>query len=97
MLKKIHSKYHKGEMTLRDYLAAHRTILANDRTWLSYVRTALTLFVAGVSFIKFFDSPILFITGWAFVPISIIIIIIGLWKHHKRWKMIQALEKGEHV
>jgi hypothetical protein len=44
MLNKLHSKYHKGEITLRDYLAAHRTILANDRTWLSYVRTCFNFF-----------------------------------------------------
>jgi putative membrane protein len=97
MLKKIHEKYHKGELTLRDYLAAHRTILANDRTWLSYIRTALTLFVAGVSFIKFFKSPILCYTGWVFIPISIMLIIIGFLKHHKRSNMVEALEKGDRI
>ncbi len=38
MLKKIHKHYHEGNLKLRDYLAAHRTILANDRTWLSFVQ-----------------------------------------------------------
>ena len=97
MLKKIHSKYHQGELTMRDYLAAHRTILANDRTWLSYIRTALTLFIAGVTLIKFFDSSVLFYTGWIFIPISVILIIIGAWKHHQRWKIIRDLEKSENI
>ena len=93
MLKKIHSKYHKGELTLRDYLAAHRTILANDRTWLSYIRTSLTLFVAGVTFIRFFKLQILLVIGWIFIPVSVIILIIGIWQHNKRYKMVQTLER----
>lgn len=97
MLEKISSKYHKGELTLRDYLAAYRTVLANDRTWLSYVRTALTLFVAGVSFIRFFKLPILIYIGWAFIPISIFVLVIGFWRHHKRWKRIETLEKGKNI
>jgi len=43
----------KGQLILRDHLAADRTILANERTFLAYIRTALTLFVAGLSFIHF--------------------------------------------
>lgn len=93
MLKKIHSKYHKGELELRDYLAAHRTVLANDRTWISYVRTALALFVSGATLIKFFDSKMFFVIGWIFIPVSIIILLIGIWNHHKRWKIIGSIEK----
>ena len=52
---------------IRDQLAADRTILANERTLLAYLRVALTLFVAGVSFIKFFESRILMILGAAFI------------------------------
>jgi len=92
MLKKLHKKYHKGELTLRDYLAAHRTILANDRTWLGYIRTALTLFVAGVTFIKFFDNRILFVVGWVFVPIGILVLCVGLWKYHHIRKMIHSIK-----
>ena len=97
MLKKIHKKYQKGELTLRDYLAAHRTILANDRTWLGSIRTSLAIFVAGVSFIKFFDLAILFFLGWFFIPISILTFAIGIWNHNKRRKMIVILEKNGEV
>jgi len=93
MLKKIHSKYQKGELSLRDYLAAHRTILANDRTWLGNIRTSLAIFVAGISFVKFFNSVILFFIGWVFIPLGILTFLLGLWNHNKRRKMIVILEK----
>ncbi|HDK81416.1 MAG TPA: DUF202 domain-containing protein [Nitrospirae bacterium] len=34
------------DLFLRDHLAAQRTMLANERTYLAYIRTALTLFIA---------------------------------------------------
>ena len=92
MLKKLHTHYHKGDLTLRDYLAAHRTILANDRTSLGFIRTALTLFVAGVTFIKFFDNRILFVIGWVFVPVGIVVLLIGLWKYQKVRRMIHSIK-----
>ena len=94
MIKKFHNHYHKGKLNLRDYLAAHRTFLANDRTWLGYVRTSLTLFVVGVTFIKFFDSRILFIVGWVFVPVGIIVLLIGFWKYQRVRSMIHSIKNN---
>ena len=36
-----------NNMDFRDHLAVNRTNLANERTLLSYARTALTLFIVG--------------------------------------------------
>ena len=95
MIKKLHDNHRKGKLILRDYLAAHRTILANDRTWLGYVRTALTLFVAGVTFIKFFDNWALFAIGWIFVPVGIAILLIGFWKFQRVRRMIHEIKYNE--
>lgn len=62
----------------RDHLAEHRTELANDRTLLAYVRTSLTFFVAGVSFIKFFDNIAIEIVGWIFLPAAIATFAAGV-------------------
>lgn len=62
---------------LRDDLAENRTDLANERTFLAYLRTALTFFVAGASFIKFFDSLFLKLVGWIFIPIGIVTAFMG--------------------
>ncbi len=37
-----------------------RTLLARERTWLSYARTAMSFLVAGVALVKFFpgDAPV---------------------------------------
>src|SRR3989338_797353 len=61
-----------GAMNLADELAVQRTTLANERTWLAYLRTALTLFVAGVTFVQFFSSRIIQLIGWGFIPLGMV-------------------------
>ena len=95
MIKKFHNNYHKGKLNLRNYLAAHRTVLANERTWLGYIRTSLTFFVAGVSFIEFFKIATLVIIGWVFVPLGMVCLVIGLWKYLKVRNMILSVERPE--
>ena len=92
MLKKLHKHYNEGRLTLKDYLAAHRTLLANDRTQLSYVRTSLTLFISGVTFIKFFESKTLSVIGWIFIPVGIIVLIIGISKYHHVKCLIHSIK-----
>jgi putative membrane protein len=70
-------------MILRDYLATDRTILANQNTFLAYLRTALTLFVVGITFIRFFDQLIVVIIGWVFIPIGIFTFLVGLVRYNR--------------
>lgn len=70
-------------------LAAERTRLANHRTFLAYQRTALTLFVAGVTFIRFFDNLIVEIIGWIFVPAGILSVTIGVIRYRRIRNRIQ--------
>lgn len=46
---KIQEEFLKQELILRDYLAIERTILANEATFLAYIRTSLTIIVVGVT------------------------------------------------
>lgn len=82
------SNLENQELTLRDHLAIGRTTLANERTLLAYIRTAMAAFIAGVSLIKFFDSIIIEIIGWIFVPSGIITIIVGLIRFQKQKESI---------
>lgn len=78
-----YSHVDEKRIALRDYLAIDRTILSNQNTFLAYVRTALTLFVGGLTFLKFFDSPIIEVIGWIFVPLGVATFIIGALRYNK--------------
>lgn len=73
-----YSQFPREKLILRDHLAVDRTILANERTFLSYIRTSLAIIVTGVSLIRFFDSILLEITGWAIIPCGMIVLGIGI-------------------
>lgn len=77
--------YNKESMILRDHLAADRTVLANERTFLAYIRTALSILVAGASFIKFFEIPLINYIGYFFIPLGGYIGYIGI----KRYLLIR--------
>ncbi len=78
---------------LRDYLATDRTILANERTLLAYVRTALTMFIAGASFVKFFGSSLFKWGGFVLMPLGLITFALGLWRYEKTRKLVHEVEK----
>ena len=82
------------KITLRDHLVFDRTNLANERTFLAYIRTALTLFVSGVSFIQFFTTTIIVIIGWLFIPLGILIFTKGIMNYIERNKKLSGIEYG---
>ena len=88
-----YSKFIKEGLILRDYLTVDRTVLANERTFLAYIRTALTLFIAGVSFIQFFDSVAIEIVGWIFVPVGIATFIMGFTRYKKMKGLVQGIKE----
>ena len=47
-----------------DTLAFGRTILANERNFLAFLRTAFALLGGGIGIIGFVDRPIIFPFGW---------------------------------
>lgn len=51
-----YSQFKKEELILRDYLAADRTVLANERTFMAFIRTSLALAAGGASLIHFLGS-----------------------------------------
>lgn len=71
-------------LTLRDHLALGRTTLANERTLLGYVRTALAMAVVGASALKFFESHALLVLGWVFLAAGVATLLIGLRRY---WQM----------
>lgn len=81
------------EPILRDYMAIERTVMANERTFLSYIRAALGLFIGGASFIQFFDSFVIQMVGALFIPLGVATFGVGLWRYHKIKRLIHGAEE----
>ncbi|MFH1049757.1 MAG: DUF202 domain-containing protein [bacterium] len=90
--KNLYQKFIEKKLPLNDQLAAARSILANERTFLSYQRTAITLFIAGLSFVKFFDAHWIIIIGWIFMPVSIVTIFLGIFRYVRMSSLIKNIE-----
>lgn len=81
----------KENMVLRDYLAVDRTIMANESSFLSYIRTALTMIVAAVTFLKFFSSPAMHVLGWIFIVCAVLMVIHGATRYEAVEKVLNNL------
>ncbi len=79
---------------ITDHLAAVRSVLANERTFLAYQRTAVTTFAAGATFIKFFDHPALEVVGWLLLPCSALTAWLGMVRYRRMRQRIQRVENG---
>lgn len=80
---KPYERFLREELILRDELAIDRTLLANERTMMAYVRLAITLVIAGVSIIHFAMEKWFETIGFLCVPVGIAAGIFG-WRRYVR-------------
>lgn len=95
-LREIYGDIDRSKLILRDFLAIDRTFLANQNTFLAYIRTALTLFVAGVTFIRFFESLVIEVIGWVFIPIGVITFFVGLKRYNVLRVALDQIKRPRH-
>jgi len=70
-------------------LAQERTILANERNTLAYVRTGFASFALGIALIKLFEENIKYVyAGYGALSIGIFLIIFGIIYYPLRKKKI---------
>ncbi len=70
-----------GETDLRDSLAVERTHLANERTLLSYIRTALALLAGGAMVLRFLNNdPVLMPFAWVALVVGSLVLVIGSYR-----------------
>ena len=82
------------QMILRDYLAVDRTMMTNETSFMSYVRTALTLIAAGATLLKFFNDQYIGVLGWAFIIIGGWLAIHG-YQRYRQIDEVMRKVKGE--
>ncbi len=87
------NKNSKEPVLVRDHLADYRTDLANKRTFLSYTRTALAVFVAGLAFMKFFGHHLIVTLGVLMLPAGVLIFVYGVITYKKMKRITRAEEK----
>ncbi|MFW6270676.1 MAG: DUF202 domain-containing protein [Bacillota bacterium] len=81
------------ELSLRELLAIDRTILSNQRTFLAYIRTALTLLLGGVGLRSLLETSRIYGSlGLIFIIISIVFFILGIYKFIKKKKHIDKIK-----
>jgi len=79
------------DLILADRLAVENTLLANERTLLSFFRSSVFFLATGISILKIhFLSEIPFI-GWFFVLLSPILLIIGIYRYYAVKKHIKNI------
>ena len=83
------------DLILRERLALQRTILANQSTFLAFLRTSMYFFIAGLSLESLLKIENSFIIEWFLFISSFVIFCIGVFNYYKHKKMI--LENEKHI
>jgi putative membrane protein len=94
--KKFYHKYIDRSLPLNDQLSVTQAVMANERTLLSFLRTALAILVAGLSLIKFFELEWMVYSGWILFIVSFLTITMGIVRFSKMKALIQSIEKHSH-
>ncbi|WP_395049684.1 DUF202 domain-containing protein [Flavobacterium sp.] len=82
------------DLILRERLALQRTILANQSTFLAFLRTSMYFFIAGLSLESLLKVANSFVIESFFFIISVLIFFIGVFNFFKQKKMIIDSEKN---
>jgi putative membrane protein len=86
-------KFRDGELILRDELAIDRTLLANERTLMSYLRSGVALGIAGASIMHFTPSGWFWILGVACIPLGVVVSVIGITRYRTMDQAIRRVRK----
>lgn len=82
----------KNDLILRDNLAINRTKLANERTFLSYLRSSVALIIAGVSIISISTQPWFTLIGIICIPFGVFAGTFGVFRFTKVNRLIKSEE-----
>jgi len=81
------------DLILRERLALQRTILANQSTFLAFLRTSMYFFIAGLSLESLLKVEYSFGIEMFFFISSFVIFCVGIFNYFKHKKLIHDNEK----
>ena len=70
-----------AKINSENLLAIGRTIMANERTLLTFLRTSLGFFLGGIALIKYLKHSIVEGLGWAFILLASVFLVWGLYRY----------------
>ena len=79
-------------LSLADRLAISRTDMANERTLLAYVRTALTLAAGGVGLVNIFTMAAIVALGWVLIPAGAVTLLVGVARFRRARRTLRVVE-----
>jgi putative membrane protein len=81
------------DLILRERLALQRTVLANQSTFLAFLRTSMYFFIAGLSLESLLKVEYSFGIEIFFFTSSFVLFLIGVFNYFNHKKMIHDNEK----
>ena len=79
-------------LNVPDRLALMRTALANERTLLAYVRTAVTFGAGGIGLARLVTDPTMIRVGWALVPLGLVVLGIGVVRFRQMRRLLADVD-----
>ena len=70
----------RSDTLVRDRLARQRTELANERTLLSYIRTAMGFFIVGIPAVWWLELPGVQVLGVVSLVAGVAFLGVGVWR-----------------
>lgn len=80
------------DLILREKLALQRTKLANQSTFLAFIRTSMYFLVAGISIKNLTSVNFAMVYEIVFIAVSIVLLTIGVFNYNKQIKLIKESE-----
>lgn len=88
-----YQRFNTHDLILRDELAIDRTLLANERTFLAYLRSAIALVIAGLSIMNFTEPGWFWGVGMFSIPLGMVVGYFGYGRYRKMDQQIAVLRK----
>lgn len=81
------------QRSLNDLLAVERTMMANDRTLLSFIRTALYFGVAGISLRQLMPQSFSWELTYFFIALALMFLVVGAIRYRNQLRRIRRSQQ----